>query len=79
MVNLLYDFNASGNFVPYIGAGAGIGFIDSRCTTGCTMCTTQFAYPGHPGRRLQLEPQPSAFNLEGRYYRRPPIRRSPAR
>ena len=27
MANILYDFNAGGTIVPYIGAGAGIAFV----------------------------------------------------
>ena len=30
MANILYDFNADGAFMPYIGAGAGVAFVDSN-------------------------------------------------
>ena len=73
MVNLLYDFNAFGNFVPYIGAGAGVGFIDSDCEPW----QHNVRLPGHPGRWLQLEPQPSVQPRRP-LHRRRPIRRSPA-
>ena len=29
MANVLYDFNAGGVIVPYIGAGAGVAFVDA--------------------------------------------------
>ena len=50
MVNVLYDFNAFGNFVPYIGAGAGVGFVDSDFQPR----QHDVRLPGHPGRWLQL-------------------------
>ena len=42
MANILYDFNAGGVIVPFIGAGAGVGFIDSDLP----LRSTQFAYQG---------------------------------
>ena len=38
MANLLYDFNAFGAFVPYIGAGAGVGLVhhDEQATACCS-------------------------------------------
>ena len=62
MANLLYDFNAFGNFVPYIGAGAGVGFVDSDFNLGSTV----FAFQGILGVGYNWSPN-LRFNLEGRY------------
>jgi len=62
MANLLYDFNAFGNFVPYIGAGAGVGFVDSDQNLGSTV----FAFQGILGVGYNWSPN-LRFNLEGRY------------
>jgi outer membrane protein OmpA-like peptidoglycan-associated protein len=66
MANLLYDFNIGGPIVPFIGAGAGIAFVDSTIQ-GCNMCSTQFAYQGIIGVGWNIT---DAFriNLDGRYY-----------
>ncbi len=42
MVNLLYDFMPTSVITPYVGAGAGIAFVDSNSALG----STQFAYQG---------------------------------
>jgi OmpA-OmpF porin, OOP family len=62
MANFLYDFNATGTIVPYIGAGAGVGFIDSDFNLG----STTFAYQGILGVGYNATPN-LRFNLEGRY------------
>ena len=62
MANFLYDFNAFGNFVPYIGAGAGVGFVDSDQNLG----SVTFAYQGILGVGYNWSPN-LRFNLEGRY------------
>jgi OmpA-OmpF porin, OOP family len=62
MANLLYDFNAFGAFVPYIGAGAGVGFVDSDFNLGSTV----FAFQGIVGVGYNWSPN-LRFNLEGRY------------
>ena len=62
MANLLYDFNAFGNFVPYIGAGAGVGFVHSDQNLGSTV----FAFQGILGVGYNWSPN-LRFNLEGRY------------
>jgi outer membrane protein OmpA-like peptidoglycan-associated protein len=62
MANFLYDFNATGTIVPYIGAGAGVGFVDS----GCNLCSTVFAFQGILGLGYNFSPN-LRFNLEGRY------------
>jgi len=66
MANLLYDFNIGGPIVPFIGAGAGIAFVDSTIQ-GCNMCSTQFAYQAIIGVGYNIT---DAFriNLDGRYY-----------
>ncbi|MBI2737326.1 MAG: OmpA family protein [Rhodospirillales bacterium] len=66
MANLFYDFNIGGPIVPFIGAGAGIAFVDSTIQ-GCNLCSTQFAYQGIIGVGYNIT---DAFriNLDGRYY-----------
>jgi outer membrane protein OmpA-like peptidoglycan-associated protein len=63
MANFLYDFNATGTFVPYIGAGAGVGFVDSDFN----LSSTTFAYQGILGVGYNATPN-LRFNLEGRYF-----------
>jgi outer membrane protein OmpA-like peptidoglycan-associated protein len=62
LVNLSYDFFPTSTFTPYIGAGAGIAFIDSNNTLG----STQFAWDALLGVKFQASSS-LAFNLEGRY------------
>src|SRR5258708_18892672 len=62
MANFLYDFNAFGNFVPYIGAGAGVGFVDSDQNLGRGVV----AWQGTVGVGYNWSPN-LRFNLEGRY------------
>jgi OmpA-OmpF porin, OOP family len=62
MANFLYDFNALGAFVPYIGAGAGVGFVDSDFNLGSTV----FAFQGILGVGYNFSPN-LRFNIEGRY------------
>ena len=45
LANLLYDFAPGSTITPYIGAGAGIGFVDSNASLGSTV----FAYQGIVG------------------------------
>jgi outer membrane protein OmpA-like peptidoglycan-associated protein len=63
MANFLYDFNATGTIVPYIGAGAGVGFVDSDFNLGSTV----FAFQGILGIGYNFSPN-LRFNLDGRYY-----------
>ncbi|MFO1155246.1 MAG: P44/Msp2 family outer membrane protein, partial [Rhodospirillales bacterium] len=42
MANVLYDFNATGTFVPYVGAGLGVAFVDAYYS----LSSVQFAYQG---------------------------------
>src|SRR3954467_6122957 len=38
MANALYDFLPGAVITPYVGAGAGIAFVDPSISPGCTMC-----------------------------------------
>jgi outer membrane protein OmpA-like peptidoglycan-associated protein len=66
MANLLYDFSPGATITPYLGAGAGIAFVDSTIQ-GCRMCSTQFAYQGIVGVGWNVD-QNFRINLDGRYY-----------
>jgi OmpA-OmpF porin, OOP family len=63
LANVLYDFNAGGTIVPYIGAGAGIAWVDSTWSIQSTV----FAYQGIIGIGYNVTDQ-LRFNLDGRYY-----------
>jgi len=63
MANILYDFNAGGVIVPFIGAGAGVGFIDADLP----LRSTQFAYQGILGVGYNAT-QSLRFDLNGRYF-----------
>ena len=52
---------------PYVGAGAGIAFVDPSLSPGCTMCSTQFAYQGIVGVGYNMAPG-WRIDLDGRYY-----------
>jgi OOP family OmpA-OmpF porin len=68
MANLLYDFNAGGVIVPYIGAGAGVAFQNLQgggfSNSGSS---AQFAYQGIIGVGWNID-QTFRLNLEGRYF-----------
>ena len=66
MANVLYDFNAGGTIVPYIGAGAGIAFVRTSALGGSTD-TTQFAYQAILGVGYNIDPM-FRVNLDARYY-----------
>jgi len=66
MANLLYDFFPGATITPYIGAGAGIAFVDSTIQ-GCSMCSTQFAYQGILGLGWNVSPA-FRISVDGRYY-----------
>jgi OmpA-OmpF porin, OOP family len=66
MANVLYDFMPASTITPYIGAGAGIAFVDSTIQ-GCNLCSTQFAYQGILGIGFNAT-QALRIGLEGRYY-----------
>ena len=52
MANLLYDFMPGSAITPYIGAGAGVGFVDSNASLGSTV----FAYQGIIGLGWNVDP-----------------------
>ncbi|OYY46963.1 MAG: hypothetical protein B7Y08_01990 [Rhodospirillales bacterium 24-66-33] len=62
MANVLYDFMPTSVITPYIGAGAGVAFIDSNSSLG----STQFAYQGILGVAYNVNEQ-LRFTVEGRY------------
>jgi outer membrane protein OmpA-like peptidoglycan-associated protein len=66
MANVYYDFNAGGQIVPYIGAGAGIAFIKNS-QLNLQDNTTAFAYQGIIGVGYNIDSQ-FRVNLDGRYY-----------
>jgi outer membrane protein OmpA-like peptidoglycan-associated protein len=63
LANLLYDFAPGSTITPYIGAGAGIGFVDGDSSLG----STQFAYQGIVGLGWNVDTN-FRVNLDGRYY-----------
>jgi outer membrane protein OmpA-like peptidoglycan-associated protein len=67
MANALYDFMPGATITPYVGAGAGIAFVDPSISPGCTMCSTQFAYQGIVGIGYNMAPG-WRLDLDGRYY-----------
>ena len=66
MANVLYDFFPGATITPYVGAGAGIAFVDATIQ-GCNLCSTQFAYQGILGIGYNATPA-LRIGLEGRYY-----------
>ncbi len=67
MANVLYDFFPGATITPYVGAGAGVAFVDPSLSAGCTMCSTQFAYQGIIGLAYNFD-QNLRISLDGRYY-----------
>jgi OOP family OmpA-OmpF porin len=63
MANLLYDFAPSSTITPYVGAGAGIAFVDGSSSLN----NTQFAYQGIVGLGWNVDTN-FRVNLDGRYY-----------
>ena len=63
MANLLYDFMPASVITPYIGAGAGLGLVDSNTSLGSTV----FAYQGIVGLGWIVDTN-FRVNLDGRYY-----------
>ena len=63
MANLLYDFMPGSVITPYIGAGAGVGFVDSNASLGSTV----FAYQGIIGLGWNVDTN-FRVNVDGRYY-----------
>jgi OOP family OmpA-OmpF porin len=63
LANLLYDFSPGSMITPYVGAGAGVAFVDSDSSLG----STQFAYQGIIGLGWNVDTN-FRVNLDGRYY-----------
>jgi outer membrane protein OmpA-like peptidoglycan-associated protein len=63
MANLLYDFMPASIITPYIGAGAGVGFVDGSSS----LSSTVFAYQGIIGLGWNVDTN-FRVNLDGRYY-----------
>src|SRR5919112_4066497 len=63
MANLMYDFMPASVITPYIGAGAGLGLVDSNTSLGSTV----FAYQGIVGLGWIVDTN-FRVNLDGRYY-----------
>jgi outer membrane protein OmpA-like peptidoglycan-associated protein len=66
MANALYDFFPGAMVTPYVGAGAGVAFVDANIQ-GCSLCLTMFAYQGILGIGYNATPA-MRIGLEGRYY-----------
>jgi OmpA-OmpF porin, OOP family len=66
MANVMYDFRMGWPIVPYIGAGAGIAFVNASALGGSTS-STQFAYQGIIGVGYEID-QNWRFNIDGRYF-----------
>ena len=66
MANLLYDFRFGSPIVPYIGAGAGIAFVNASAL-GASTSSTQFAYQGIIGVGYEIDSN-WRFNIDGRYF-----------
>ena len=62
LVNLSYDFMPTSVWTPYIGAGAGVAFVDSNTSLGSTV----FAYDALVGVRYNVS-NAMSVGLEGRY------------
>jgi OmpA-OmpF porin, OOP family len=63
LANLLYDFAPGSTITPYVGAGAGIAFVDGDSSLN----STQFAYQGIVGLGWNVDTN-FRINLDGRYY-----------
>ena len=63
LANLLYDFSPGATITPYIGAGAGVGFVDGTSSLNSTV----FAYQGIIGLAWNVDPS-FRVSLDGRYY-----------
>ena len=62
MANVLYDFMPASMITPYIGAGAGVAFVDSNASLG----STQFAYQAMLGLAANVN-NSMRIMVEGRY------------
>jgi OOP family OmpA-OmpF porin len=62
LINVSYDFFPTSTITPYVGAGAGVAFIDSNTSLG----STQFAWDALVGVRYNIT-NAFAVGLEARY------------
>jgi outer membrane protein OmpA-like peptidoglycan-associated protein len=69
MANLLYDFAPGAVITPYIGAGAGVAFVDGMDIFGTTtsLSNTVFAYQGIIGVGYNVDSN-LRINLDARYH-----------
>ena len=65
MGNFYWDFMAGSRFVPYVGVGAGVAFLNAGAL-GASVNSTQFAYQAMVGAGYNLD-ETFRINLEGRY------------
>jgi OmpA-OmpF porin, OOP family len=65
MGNFYYDFMAGGAFVPYVGVGAGVAFLNAGAL-GVSVNSTQFAYQAMVGVGYNIN-EVFRVNVEGRY------------
>jgi outer membrane protein OmpA-like peptidoglycan-associated protein len=63
LANVLYDFAPGQTITPYVGAGAGVAFVDGDSSLG----STQFAYQGIIGLGWNVDTN-FRINIDGRYY-----------
>jgi outer membrane protein OmpA-like peptidoglycan-associated protein len=63
LANVMYDFAPGSIITPYVGAGAGVAFVDGDSSLG----STQFAYQGIIGLGWNVDTN-FRINLDGRYY-----------
>jgi OOP family OmpA-OmpF porin len=63
MANLLYDFAPGSTITPYVGAGAGVAFVDGDGS----LSSTVFAYQGIVGLGWNVDTN-FRVDLDGRYY-----------
>lgn len=65
MANIYYDIDTGGPLKPYIGAGAGIGFVNVNYAPSATTIiddsATPFAYQGMAGVSYDVSPAASLF------------------
>jgi OOP family OmpA-OmpF porin len=66
MANVMYDFRMGWPIVPYVGAGAGIAFVNAS-NLGGSATSTQFAYQGIIGVGYEID-QNWRVNIDGRYF-----------
>ncbi len=61
MANILYDFRTGGRLTPYIGGGAGVGFVDVNYTPSAVAIiqdeATAFAYQALAGVAYAVSPK----------------------